>query len=776
MTLGSAEIVLSLGPAKWEGAMRPIAPLAGAVVIVLFAVLVSPAVLRAGPGLPEEQKPKPRAESKETPTAFIPQKVVPSATSSATTFQVETKRLRAAEVAPRDAVLYAVVPDVTRLKTSLEDLAITKILREEPIETRLNAAIAAFRDKVGESSSSSLLDLIRMFLAIDVDYEPVRNAFRKELALIGLRPKEGSGARLALVATVGAERRPLTEFVDTLMGEMQIRYTQFSSSQREYRGENIRTLESPSIQVSCAYFENLFIVGTGRGTVAELMDTYIAGRERQLAGDPAFKAAEEEIGKGADLFYKVDLDQLAPFLASVVAGQGPSIGSGVMWGAIYLDGPGIRERMEVRASKGSKASPIVPAEPLASPPRSVQYFPIDTVFFMAMSVEPSKALTDALADARVGQGLAATLAAASSATGIKFEPDLFAAFGGELALGVVVPPGRPAEFLAVLEVRKPDAMGRLLDALEQAVGQGRFKAVTYREHKIRYAEPQTQKLAKESLADKLFPSPAYARTPAGDFLIVASSRRALEKAIRQQEHKRSSLLDKPDFTRCMGKLRARRTGIFYLDAERLFRFLGTRIPFENGEFAEGPLMAARSEVGALIPHLFGVGIVSDGSASLSIQESWGPLGPLSGAGLASLLALGGAGAEDDTEALKLDRAKLQRIGSALHLYATDFDRFPSALSELYAPQYLQDRSAFEAPGGRQAIKTKDDIDTKSDYIYVKGLTPADLSDKIIVYSDRVMYSSGVRGRNVLFVNGRVEFLPESSFKMMMERQKAATRP
>jgi len=756
--------------------MRRIAWSTAVVGGAVLAMLAVAGTLRAGPGLPEDEKPRARQDVAPGATkVLLPQRPDLLLPAVPAVLETEVKRLRAAEVTPRDAVFFATIPDISRLKTGSEGLALARILREPPTRARVDAAIAAFRARAKTSPMPGFSGFLQMALALDIDYEPVRVALRKELAVIGLRPREGKELRLAAVAAVGADRRALTEFIDTLMGEMQTQYQQFSVSQKEHRGESIRTLESPSLQVSCAYLENLLLVGTGRGTVAELMDTLTAGRDKQLAGDPAFKAAEEDFAKGADLFYKVDLAQLGPLVASVAGGAAqvqPQVpGQGTVWGAVYLDGAAVRERIETRAPKGTKVSPITAGEPLASPPKAVQYFPVDTAFFMAVSLDPSKAIAEALEDTRTGPGVAAALAAAGSALGAKLDPELLAAFGGELAVGVILPPGRPPELLAALEVKKPDAIGKAVDVMEQVMGQNRVKAATYREYTLRYVEPPAQGVGRPSVWRALFPDPAYTRTPAGDMFLFASSRRALEKAIRQYEHRRSSLVEKPDFVRCMGPLRARRTSVVYADVPRLVGLLTSRIPLEGGESVEGPF-AGRADIEAALPHLFGLGAVSDDSPSTTVQESWGPVGPVTGLGLLLLAGAGGAGVEDDAEVLKLDRAKLQRIGGALQLYATDFDRFPMALSELYAPQYLQDRSAFEAPGGRQAIRDRDDIDTRSDYVYVKGLTPADLSDKIILYSSRVLNSGGIRGRNVLFVSGRAEFVPESSFQMMLQRQTA----
>ena len=166
----------------------------------------------------------------------------------------------------------------------------------------------------------------------------------------------------------------------------------------------------------------------------------------------------------------------------------------------------------------------------------------------------------------------------------------------------------------------------------------------------------------------------------------------------------------------------------------------------------------------------GIGTVADESPLTEIQESCGPLGPVTGGALAMLATMQKSEVQRGGKVNEEDRAKLTSIGVALQLYATDFDRFPMSLSELYADEYLPSLKAFEAPGGKAAVKTKDDIDTRSDYVYVPGLTPVSLSDSIIVYDKPYVLGNGER--NVLFINGLVETIPEATFRLWMKAQGA----
>ena len=62
----------------------------------------------------------------------------------------------------------------------------------------------------------------------------------------------------------------------------------------------------------------------------------------------------------------------------------------------------------------------------------------------------------------------------------------------------------------------------------------------------------------------------------------------------------------------------------------------------------------------------------------------------------------------------------------------------------------------------------DDVDAKSDYVYVRGLRPTDLSSMIVAYTKEDV--QGGRGRSVLFLDGRVGVLFEAAFQSTLKAQ------
>jgi hypothetical protein len=323
----------------------------------------------------------------------------------------------------------------------------------------------------------------------------------------------------------------------------------------------------------------------------------------------------------------------------------------------------------------------------------------------------------------------------------------------------------PPELLLALEVRRTDRFPRAQEVIDDFMKRNSTSGVKeeqYRGHVIRYVEPPA-KVAESTVRHVLLPDPAYTYKEGEPFLL-ASSRRALRKAIRQQEHGRSVLTEKSDYGRCVTGLRPRRTTLVYADLKAGLELLDGQIPTSVGPAITGPLTGS-ADLGAILPHMFGALVVADSVRSQVSVESYGPLGPVSAIALSSLAGITkGVGEPQDPKA---DADQLRAIGAALHLYATDFDRFPTFLSELYA-EYLPRLSDFESPYGRRAVKTKEDIDTRSDYVYVSGLAPMGLSNQIIAYGKE--YAFGGRGRNVLHLDGNVAFIEEAEFKLLIERQ------
>ncbi|MHC4501941.1 MAG: hypothetical protein ACYTFI_01440, partial [Planctomycetota bacterium] len=386
--------------------MRWILRLTGAVfVMAVVALAVDRATVRAGGGIPGKGDKKARSSSGASAArrAVPAERPSPEPARREAALAAEVRRLRVAQVVPKNALLYAAIPDLSELRSASRQLALARILDEPAVSSKISGILEALRGSAREAPGKGLMGFIRMALSANVDYSEVKPLFRKELALVGLRPSQKGGkVRFAVVAVVGPNRQPFIEVSEDLIGEIIDRYPQTTHAPPEERGETkIRGLRVGSYQICFACYENLLIVGTGKGTVGELIDTCAAGEAKQLAGDPEFKKARDNMDKGALLFYRMDLGKgIAKSLRSLVlekAGETAGAatgtqGAGTLWGGVYPDGTAIRERMEIRTPAKTTPSTLASGGLLPMPPRSLKYFSVDTVAYAAFSCNPAKLL------------------------------------------------------------------------------------------------------------------------------------------------------------------------------------------------------------------------------------------------------------------------------------------------------------------------------------------------------------------------------------------------
>lgn len=107
----------------------------------------------------------------------------------------------------------------------------------------------------------------------------------------------------------------------------------------------------------------------------------------------------------------------------------------------------------------------------------------------------------------------------------------------------------------------------------------------------------------------------------------------------------------------------------------------------------------------------------------------------------------------------VDASNLRGIGQAMLVYAHDNDHhFPPDFQALLddgsiTAQQLTDPSSANLP-------------PRCDYYYVVGLTSDDPADWIVAYCDPANH--GGEGANILYVNGRVEFVKEPGFTQEIE--------
>jgi len=132
---------------------------------------------------------------------------------------------------------------------------------------------------------------------------------------------------------------------------------------------------------------------------------------------------------------------------------------------------------------------------------------------------------------------------------------------------------------------------------------------------------------------------------------------------------------------------------------------------------------------------------------------------------------------------------LKQIGLALQLYSTDYDnQFPpggtavevfSALTaDITGRPYLKYTDIFLCPAAKADLESWDRLGKLTEetvsYEWVPGLSPDSNPDFILAYDKSPDHHDG--GRNVLYVDGRVDFMPEEAFQAEMARQRQLMEP
>jgi hypothetical protein len=170
-------------------------------------------------------------------------------------------------------------------------------------------------------------------------------------------------------------------------------------------------------------------------------------------------------------------------------------------------------------------------------------------------------------------------------------------------------------------------------------------------------------------------------------------------------------------------------------------------------------------------HLFGLVTASADDGTGILLQSYSPVGYstlVTGLGAGLGLALPRAVREQRRAAGEQCQLHLRRLGVELALYASEHeDRFPESLEELR--EVLLSRAADGAlPGDSRWFRCPGrPLSAEIGYEYVPGLTLNSPPGTIVCY-DRT--GNHRRGRNVLFVNGRVRWFREDVLRQLLRNQ------
>ncbi len=108
-------------------------------------------------------------------------------------------------------------------------------------------------------------------------------------------------------------------------------------------------------------------------------------------------------------------------------------------------------------------------------------------------------------------------------------------------------------------------------------------------------------------------------------------------------------------------------------------------------------------------------------------------------------------------------SNLKEIGRACRTYADENGGLlPDDLSRLY-PEYINTLMAFRCPSANDPPLSPDRIEQNGSYVYVHGVAANDPKDTLLVHDKPTSHhDERYRGRNELYLGGRVEWKPDDT--------------
>ncbi len=436
-----------------------------------------------------------------------------------------------------------------------------------------------------------------------------------------------------------------------------------------------------------------------------------------------------------------------------------------------FDGPAIR--LVSRLTTGGEATGLMKAftalPPLDDPalkmlPRDVASGSVSRMNMLAVWDGVMEAFKNGASDEQ-RQKVDAKRADLEATLQFNLRDDLIASLGDTLAFysTASVSPLIPGTTAMVVTLKDP---AKFSACLEKLVTYGN-QQLANRAGEIRWNIQSANVEGRKVYTLTGFPFLMPSATVKSNRLIVAMNALALTAALDQVENPKSSILDNADFQRSRKTLPAQAVAISYEDTRQAVAGIYGMMALA------GPMLAAQAKLPFdmnLLPPLPNIqdklfGTVSELTATPQglTMNSYGPFGSKIGIG-------GGSGMAVAMLLPALNQARgrarqaecannLKQIGLACHMYADEHNgQFPDKL-EVLAGDYLKDKDVLHCPS---APGRPDSLS----YGYIRGLTSKD-SDKVLAFDAEGNHRTG---RNVLFGDGHVQWMPEAQFQDAVRQQ------
>ena len=398
----------------------------------------------------------------------------------------------------------------------------------------------------------------------------------------------------------------------------------------------------------------------------------------------------------------------------------------------------------------------------------------------------------------------------NEALGFDLRKDLLAALGDEVMFRTV---GSGLQFSATVNVKDEKAVAAALEKVPAAInGEGRPGGKQVDDH-INKGRPTVEVdkfdykgfncIAIKIVATPFPVTPSYAFV--GGKLVIASTPQTLKTAIDLAGAQPAKLLTaSAAYQAVRSHVAAKPSMLAYDETTQGFAaaYAGVITPLVQMLNAAKDSIPANSlatkfpRVEAITPHLFASVTAMSRDGEGYLFESYGPAASMTsgvaGAGIVMGFTLPALAKAQEAARRASCFNNIRQIGIAMFQYAADHDdKFPKTLGELMHAGYLTTPRVFVCPSDSRPFKFEikvngaapadpmdfkhfavADLDRAIDpicsYVKVPGLNHDADANAMILYEKDGAHNG--EGRNCMFNDGRVQWLPEAEFRRLLAEQ------
>ncbi len=551
----------------------------------------------------------------------------------------------------------------------------------------------------------------------------------------------------------------------------------------DHDGQNVKAIALPMGKLYATRVGDRLVAAYGKSTMLQVL-TFAKTKVGTLSTQPTFKTAAAKTG-WTDAMARLYLNttvlfmqfgaMMPPNVADTLQAYGLNTVQAVAATSRFADG-GIRDAVYIH-QPGPRGG-FIPAAGNPVDLALLKAVPKNCSMFSLASVDIPKAYDQVMAlikssNANDYKQTLDALGQAEAQLGFSIRDDLVGSMGRQMLVSFT-----PYQTVLGIELKEPAQFEGCLEQMAAlAPGKVTWGEIEYRGQRIRHLD---------ILAAPMPICPSY--TIYGKFAVIGLFPQTLKAFIDQTQGDRGSILDNKDFQRTCGKFLKGCDSIGYVNAAGGLKGFYTLLVMAAQAMHGVPQVQLRGELmphpNVLDPYLFGVGSGTINTADGLLAEYYSPVGSLG----AVLGLLGGLGdmnqvagpqllaassvmtamllpalARARGEARKaVCKSNIKQIGLAMAMYQNDFnEQTPNKLDDLY-DQYITAKQIFKCPQDNRPMTIGQGI--QCSYIYV-GRTPRTTDPQVAILWDK--RGNHRRGRNVLFYDGSVRWVPEFRLRRVL---------